>query len=211
MPPKSKKKQKISGIIRKIQKNNELYNAHKTVKCVKYKITEQNVNDYIRTYSKGKSTIINLIHEAVNEMLTESDYKFSKIKEIPLDDKKGFKEILAENKGVKFGISELLIFQERQNEFGGSGKVTFVLNLNKNEILTKLTINNITKKYVFKKLPNVEYKGNFNYAVFIQKMDSENKNENIVYALSQTFNNKDQSTKTKILSDFITRVNTYGI
>lgn len=220
MPAKSKKQQKFFGIVRALQKGKKVPNASKKAKKVAKTISKKSAKDFASTKTKklpekkknvNESYLHELVSNAIDQFILEAEYKFSKIKQINLDDKKTFRDVVDENKGVKFGISELLIFQEKQNNFGGSGKVSFIMNLNKNEVITKLTVNNVTKKYIFKKLPNVEFKGKFNYAVFIQKMDQENKNEVSIYALSQLFNNKDQSEKINILSDFITRVNTYGI
>lgn len=220
MPAKSKKQQKFFGIVRAIQQGKKVPKASKKAKKVAKTISKKAAKDYASTKTKNlptkkkkmnESRIHTFVSDIIDELILESEYKFSKIKQIKTDDKKTFRNIVDENKGVKFGVSELLVFQEKQNDFGGVGKVSFILNLNKNEVITKLTTNNITKKYIFKKLPNVEFKGKYNYAVFIQKMNEENKNEICIYALSQLFNNKNQSEKINILSDFIMRVNTYGI
>ena len=135
------------------------------------------------------------------------------MKEVP---DKTLDDVLRENSGVKFDNDELLTFQNKQSGFGGFGKVNFVHKKSTNEISATVTSNESNKIYVFKKLVNNQNPGLYNYGCFIEislAKDSEDEKENkpkIVYLLSSIFNNKGEE-KTKILSDFIDRINSYGL
>lgn len=211
MPSKSKKQQKFFGMIRSLQKGNKVKSASKKMKKIAKTMKPSDVKDFASTKTKNLPNKTNeTLKSLIEKVLDESEYTFNKFKEIN-DDEKNFDQILSENVGVKFDIDEMLVFQNNQENFGGFGVTNFVLNKKSNEILAKISSGDTTKKYVFKKLPNQEMNDFFNYSVFIQMMDSENKNEKIIYALSQSFKNNDKTEKTDILSDFITRLNTQGL
>lgn len=211
MPAKSKKQQKFFGIVHALQKGKKVKGASKKAKKVAKSISKKSVKDFAKTKRKKlPNKLSESLEKLINFVLTESEYTFSKFKELKTDEK-SFDQILSENEGTSFDIKEMLTFQQNQENFGESGTVSFILNKKSNEIFTKFSLNDITKKYVFKKLKNQEMKGFFNYVVFIQKMDSENKNENVIYAVSQSFQNDDVNEKTNILSDFIKKITTQEV
>lgn len=145
--------------------------------------------------------------------LTEAEFSSAKMQEVP---DKSLDDVLRENSGVKFDKKELLTFQNKQNGFGGFGKANFVHKKSTNEISANITSNESNKNYVFKKLVNNQNPGLYNYACFIgispakQSDNPEENKEKVVYVLSSIFDN-DGEEKTKVLADFIDRINSYGL
>lgn len=142
------------------------------------------------------------------QKLKESEYSISKFKKVT---GKSFNQLLSENSGIPFDKQELLIFQNKQTGFSGFGKTPFLHNKNKNEMSAEIFSNETTKKFVFKKLIDKDDTSVNKYACFIQKTFPDNTEKEIYYTLSNNFNDKDLSEKTKMLSDFINRINSYGI
>lgn len=152
------------------------------------------------------------IREIIQRLREENgaeEYSISKMREV---EGKTFDQLLNENTGVRFNKQELLAFQSKQNGFGGFGKVNFTHKRDRNEITAEINSNESNKTYVFKKLANNENKGMFNYACFIEvRGTTEEKNKpKIVYTLSTIFGGDDDQ-NTKVLTDFINRINNYGL
>ena len=66
---------------------------------------------------------------------------------------------------------------------------------------------------MFKKLTNNQNKGFYNYACFVRILsdDSDEPKDKVFYTLSSIFDENDGTQKTKILADFIDRINSYGL
>lgn len=157
-------------------------------------------NDYIK---------IREIVQRLREEESSAEYSISKMREV---EGKTFDQLLNENTGVRFNKQELLAFQSKQKGFGGFGKVNFTHKQDRNEIAAEISSNESNKTYVFKKLANNESKGMFNYACFIEVRGAteEKSKPKIVYTLSTIFSNNDDQ-NTKVLTDFINRINNYGL
>lgn len=106
---------------------------------------------------------INKIKEKLNK-LNESSYNLSDFNTIS---GKPFEAILRDNTGVPWDVNEKRKFVEKQEGFGGLGKVEFIRKKSTNEISAQIFSNGSTKIYVFKKLPNKKHKGMYNYACFV--------------------------------------------
>jgi len=203
MPAKSEKQKNFMKLVF-AYKNGKLKSTDvsNNVKKAANSMTFKQIHDFIDE---------NLKLTNIMEKLIESEYSISKMKEIS---NKTFKQVLSENNGVPFDKSELLSFQEKQNNFGGVGKVNFVHKKSTNEISVDVFNDPATKTYVFKKLKNNKSPGLYNYGCFIEikaadAQEGESKPK-IVYTLSSIFDDKD-SQKTKVLTDFIDRINSYGL
>jgi hypothetical protein len=140
--------------------------------------------------------------------LKESEYSLSKFKKISGT---SFSDLLRKNVGLPFDQNEILIFQSNQSGFGGFGKINFIFNKQYNQISTKLFSNITTKKFVFKKLIDGDDKNVMVYGCFIKITYPDKSGSDISYILSSAFDNTRISEKTKVLSDFIDRINSYGI
>ena len=123
---------------------------------------------------------------------------------------KTFSELLDENNGVPFDEKELFVLQTKQTGFSGIGRTKFTLNKKTNEIKAEIFTNRKNKRCVIKKLIDVDAKNLYNYALFVEIVDANNKSEDMFYMLSSNFNDEN-SFKTKTLTDFINRFNSYGI
>ncbi len=172
-----------------------------------------------------------LFKDILKSIVKESAYNLSDVNTIK---GKSFEEVLAENEGAPFDIHEKRKFLEKQETFGGTGKVEFIIKKSTNEISAQIFVNGSTNNYVFKKLPNKKHVGLYNYVCFISLKSPENKpeemnkaesggdennkkepnqeeNNDIVYILSNIFNDTKIEEKLSILSDFISRINSYGL
>ena len=196
MPASSEKQARLFRLVRALQKGG-----------IKSKEVSPQVRKMARTIKPSSVKHFTKVKEIVNS-IKESEYSLSKFKKVS---NKSFNQLLLENTGIPFDQQELLIFQTKQNGFDGFGKTPFLHNKNKNEITAEIFSNESDKKFVFKKLIDVDDKSVCKYACFIQKTYPDKPNKEIYYTLSNNFDNKNISEKTKMLGDFISRINSYGI
>jgi len=197
MPSKSKKQQRLFGLVRALQKNKiPSDKVSGVVKNLANKMSKKSVKDFASTSHKNLPSKVN-----------EAEYSLSKLQQI---NGKSFDQVLKENVGVDFDSKEILVFQSKQTGFAGFGKVKFVFNRPRKEISTEVFGSEVSKKYVFKKLIDNDTKTMNNYVVFIKATFSDN-SQKIFFALSPLFDNTNTSNKIKILSDFIDRINSYGL
>jgi hypothetical protein len=196
MPAKSEKQAKLFRLVRGVQTGDvSPTKVSPTVRKMAKTIKPSSVKDFTK------------IKEIFNN-LKESEYSLSKFKKVK---GKTFENLLSENNGLPFDKKELVLFQSKQNGFCGFGKTPFLHNKNKNEMLAEVFSNNSSKKFVFKKLIDVDDKSLYKYACFIKKTFPDNDENLIFYTLSNSFEDSDISEKTKMLGDFINRINSYGI
>jgi len=167
---------------------------------------EDFVNNPIKKEMK-LSSIMSDIYEENKSFIEEAEETISTIQQVK---NKSFDDVLKENNGVPFDPKELSALQSKQINFGGTGKVKFILNKSKNEIKTEVFSNGTTKQCVIKKLVDNDTKNMYNYALFVQTIDENKKSSKIFYLLSGLFDNND-SDKIKTLTDFIDRFNSYGL
>ena len=192
MPASSEKQAKLFRLVRAVQKGKvSPKKVSKNVRQMAKSIPPTTVKDFTKLNEDG-----------------EGEYTLSKFKQIK---DKSFNDLLNENLGIPFDKQELIVFQSKQDNFSGFGKTSFLLNKNKNEIVAELFSNGTTKKFVFKKLIDNKDKNVNKYSLFIQITYPDKPDKDIFYTLSNNFNDKNISEKTKILSDFIERINSYGI
>lgn len=196
MPAKSEKQAKLFRLVRGLQKGD----------VSPTKVSPQ-VRKMAKTIKPSSVKHFTKVKEIINS-LKESEYSLSKFKKVT---GKSFNQLLSENVGLPFDKKELLIFQSKQTGFNGFGKTTFLHNSNKNEITAELFSNETTKKFVFKKLIDNEENNVFKYACFIQKTFPDKSDKEIYYTLSNNFDNENLAEKTKMLGDFINRINSYGL
>ena len=192
MPASSEKQAKLFRLVRAVQKG---------------KVSPKKVSKNVRQMAKSISPTTVKDFTKLNED-GEGEYTLSKFKQIK---DKSFNDLLNENLGIPFDKQELIVFQSKQDNFAGFGKTSFLLNKNKNEIVAELFSNGTTKKFVFKKLIDNEDKNVNKYSLFIQITYPDKPDKDIFYTLSNNFDDKNTSEKTKMLSDFIERINSYGI
>lgn len=196
MPAKSEKQARLFRLVRGVQKGD---------------ISPKKVSPQVRKMAKTiKPTSVGhftKIKEIINN-LKEAEYSLSKFKKV---EGKSFNQLLSENTGVPFDKQELLVFQTKQTGFSGFGKTPFLHNKNKNEISAEIFSNESSKRFVFKKLVDKEDTTVNKYACFIQKTFPDNTEKEIFYTLSNNFVDSDTSEKTKMLGDFINRINSYGL
>lgn len=202
MPAQSEKQARYFRLVRAVQKGEvPPSKVSKKLRQTAKSISAKAARDFTK------------VKEIVNKYINESEYSSSKMKEVP---DKTLDDVLRENSGVKFDKKELLTFQNKQSGFGGFGKANFIHKKSTNEISANITSNESNKTYVFKKLVNNQNEGLYNYGCFIsvtpskQSDDEEENKEKVVYILSSIFDN-DSDEKTKILSNFIDRINSYGL
>ena len=198
MPAQSEKQARYFRLVRAVQKGD---------------VPAKDVSPALRKTAKSISAKAAKDFTKLKEILaqlSEEEYSTSKMKEV--EPGKTFDQVLGENAGLPFDKKELLSFQEKQNGFGGFGKVNFVHKKSTNEISAELNSNESNKVYVFKKLSNNKHEGMRNYACFVEIRSSGDEKEQpkIVYTLSTIFDDND-SEKTKVLTDFIDRINSYGL
>lgn len=191
MPAKSEKQAKLFRLVRGLQKGE--INPRKVTHTVR-KMAKTIKPNSVKHFTKVK--------EIMNS-LKETEYSVSKVKKV---DGKSLKQLTSENAGHEFDKKELQTFQSKQSNFAGVGKTTFLLNKSTNEMTAELFSNGSTKKFVFKKLKDKEDGNIFKYACFIQKTYPEGKDKELLYTLSNNFDDKDVSEKIKVLGDFINRI-----
>jgi len=196
MPAKSEKQARLFRLVRGLQKGN---------------ISSRKVSPQVRKMAKSikPSSVKHFtkVKEIINS-LKEAEYTLSKFKKV---ENQPFDQLLSQNTGVQFDKKELIIFQSKQSGFSGFGKTTFLHNRNKNEITAEIFSNETTKKFVFKKLIDNEDDSVNKYACFIEKNFPDKPDKEVYYTLSNNFNDEDVSEKTKMLGDFIDRINSYGL
>lgn len=200
MPAQSEKQARLFRLVRAVQKGDV---SNKKVSPQVRKMAKTIKPSSVKDFTKFKE-IIDLIKEKAG-----SKYTLSKTKEIV---GKPFDQVLRENVGIEFDKDELLAFQSKQNGFAGFGKTNFIHKKNTREITADVQSNDSTKTYVFKKLENNQNKGLYNYACFIRVVsdDSDEQTDKVFYTLSSIFEN-DNKDKIKVLTDFIDRINQYGL
>lgn len=195
MPAHSEKQARLFRIVRAIQKGADPTKFSKQARKMARTIKPSSVKHFTK------------LKEILN-FLKENEFSLTKFKKI---DGKSLNQILQENNGIPFDQKELQVFQTKQNGFGGFGKAKFAHNKLKNELTTEIFSDNSSKKFVFKKLVDSEDKTICKYAAFIQKTFPDKPDKKIFYTISGGFDDKEMSEKTKMLSDFIDRINSYGI
>jgi len=196
MPAKSEKQARLFRLVRGLQTGDiSSRKVSPQVRKMAKSIKPSSVKDFIK------------VKEIINT-LKEAEYTLSKFKKV---EGQSFNQLLSQNIGISFDKKELLIFQSKQNGFAGFGRTTFLHNRNKNEIAAEIFSNETTKKFIFKKLIDNEDKGVNKYACFIQKTFPNKPNKEVFYTLSNNFSDKNASEKTKMLGDFIDRINSYGL
>ena len=196
MPAKSEKQAKLFRLVRGLQTGD--ISPRKVSPQVR-KMAKTIKPSSVKHFTKLKEILKNL---------NEAEYSLSKFKKV---ENKSFNQLLKENEGKPFDKKELLVFQSKQSGFSGFGKTPFLHNSSKNEVTAELFSNDSTKKFVFKKLIDNDDNNVYKYACFIQKTFPDNPDKEIYYTLSNNFDNEDIAEKTKMLGDFINRINSYGL
>lgn len=193
----------------KSERELRLFRLVKSLKTGKRPFNEvsKSVRNIVRTISPKIDSDFTKVSKIVMN-LKESEYSLSKFKKISGT---SFSDLLRKNVGLPFDQKEILIFQSNQSGFGGFGKINFIFNKQYNQISTKLFSNSTTKKFVFKKLIDGDDKNVMVYGCFIKITYPDKSGSDISYILSSAFDNTRVSNKTKVLSDFIDRINSYGI
>jgi len=204
MPAQSEKQARLFRLVRAFQKGDvKPSKVSSQVRKMAHTIKPSSVKDF----TKVKEIIKKLKEDYESQ---GSEYTLSKAKEIT---DKPFDQVLRENVGVPFDEKELLTFQSKQSGFAGFGKTNFVHKRSTKEVSAEVQSNDSTKKFVFKKLTNNQNKGFYNYACFVRILsdDSDEPTDKVFYTLSSIFDEDDGTQKTKILADFIDRINSYGL
>ena len=204
MPAQSEKQARLFRLVRGLQKGD--VKPSKVSPQVR-KMASSIKPSSVKHFTKVKEIISRLKEESE---IQGAEYTLSKAKEIT---DKPFDQVLRENVGVPFDEKELLTFQSKQNGFAGFGKTNFVHKRSTREVSAEVQSNDSTKKFVFKKLTNNQNKGFYNYACFVRILsdDSDEPTDKVFYTLSSIFEDDDGTEKTKILADFIDRINSYGL
>jgi len=211
MPAKSEKQKTFMRLVLAF-KNGKISSSEvsKNVKLAAKSMTKDQIEDFVNNPIKKEmklSSIMSDIYEENKSFIEEAEETISTIQQVK---NKSFDDVLKENNGVPFDPKELSALQSKQINFGGTGKVKFILNKSKNEIKTEVFSNGTTKQCVIKKLVDNDTKNMYNYALFVQTIDENKKSSKIFYLLSGLFDNND-SDKIKTLTDFIDRFNSYGL
>lgn len=196
MPAKSEKQARLFRLVRGLQTGN----------ISPGKVSPQ-IRKMAKTIKPSSVKHFTKVKEIINN-LKEAEYSLSKFKKVT---GKSFNQLLSENQGISFDKKELLIFQSKQSGFSGFGKTPFLHNSSKNEVTAELFSNDSTKKFVFKKLIDNDDTGVYKYACFIQKTFPDKPDKEVYYTLSNNFDDRDTAEKTKMLGDFINRINSYGL
>ena len=203
MPAKSEKQARLFRLVRGLQKGDVSPNkVSPQIRKMAKTIKPSSVKHFIKV-----KEILQKLKEGSEE--AGSEYTLSKAKEI---NDKPFDQVLRENVGLPFDQKELLTFQSKQNGFAGFGKTNFIHKRSTREIIADVHSNDSSKKFVFKKLANNQNKCLYNYACFIRitSDDTDEPKDKVFYTLSNIFED-DDSEKTKVLADFIDRINSYGL
>lgn len=196
MPAKSEKQARLFRLVLGLQKGDI---SPRKVSSQVHKMAKSIKPSSVKHFTKVKE-IINTLKEA--------EYSLSKFKKVS---GKSFNQLLSENQGLPFDKKELLVFQSKQSGFSGFGKTPFLHNSNKNEVTAELFSNDSSKKFVFKKLVDNEDNNVYKYSCFIQKTFPDKSDKELYFTLSNNFDDKDIAEKTKMLGDFINRINSYGL
>ncbi len=206
MPAQSEKQARLFRLVRGVQKGD-----------VKPSSVSPQVRKMAKTIKPGSVKDFTKVKEIINRLKEDdtakgvgSEYTLSKAKEIT---DKPFDQVLRENVGVPFDQKELLTFQSKQKGFAGFGQTNFIHKRSTREVSADVQSNDSNKKFVFKKLTNNQNKGFYNYACFVRIVsdDSDEPTDKVFYVLSSMFEDEDGTKKTKILADFIDRINSYGL
>jgi hypothetical protein len=197
MPAQSEKQARLFRLVRALQKGKiKPGTVSSTVRTMASTIKPSSVKDFTKLKEILKS-------------LKESEYSLS---DFDIIKGKPFNQVLKENEGVPFVKKEMLIFQNKQNGFSGFGKTNFIPNAPENtQIQTEIFSNGSTKKYVFKKLIDQKNENLIIYACFVQRTYPDRPEKEIFSMLSTGVDKNKDSEQTSSLSDFIDRINSYGL
>lgn len=197
MPATSEKQARLFRLVRALQKG---------------KVKSGEVSPQVRKMAKTikPSSVKHFTKlKEILKSLTENEYS---LRDFDIIKGKSFNQVLKENEGISFDKKELLVFQSKQNGFSGFGKTNFVPNSPQNtQIETEIFSNDSTKKYVFKKLIDQRNDKLIVYACFIQRTYPQKQDKEIFSMLSTSIDKTKDYEQTKVLADFIDRINSYGL
>lgn len=197
MPATSEKQARLFRLVRALQKG---------------KVKSGEVSPQVRKMAKTikPSSVKHFTKlKEILKSLTENEYS---LRDFDIIKGKSFNQVLKENEGISFDKKELLVFQSKQNGFSGFGKTNFVPNSPQNtQIETEIFSNDSTKKYVFKKLIDQRNDKLIVYACFIQRTYPQKQDKEIFSMLSTSIDKTKDHEQTKVLADFIDRINSYGL
>jgi len=197
MPATSEKQARLFRLVRALQKGK-----------VKSDEVSPQVRKMARTIKPSSVKHFTKLKEILKS-LTENEYS---LRDFDIIKGKSFNQVLKENEGISFDKKELLVFQSKQNGFSGFGKTNFVPNSPQNtQIETEIFSNDSTKKYVFKKLIDQRNDKLIVYACFIQRTYPQKQDKEIFSMLSTSIDKTKDYEQTKVLADFIDRINSYGL
>lgn len=197
MPATSEKQARLFRLVRALQKG---------------KVKSGEVSPQVRKMAKTikPSSVKHFTKlKEILKSLTENEYS---LRDFDIIKGKSFNQVLKENEGISFDKKELLVFQSKQNGFSGFGKTNFIPNSPQNtQIETEIFSNDSTKKYVFKKLIDQRNDKLIVYACFIQRTYPQKQDKEIFSMLSTSIDKTKDYEQTKVLADFIDRINSYGL
>ena len=197
MPATSEKQARLFRLVRALQKGK-----------VKSGEVSPQVRKMARTIKPSSVKHFTKLKEILKS-LTENEYS---LRDFDIIKGKSFNQVLKENEGISFDKKELLVFQSKQNGFSGFGKTNFIPNSPQNtQIETEIFSNDSTKKYVFKKLIDQRNDKLIVYACFIQRTYPQKQDKEIFSMLSTSIDKTKDHEQTKVLADFIDRINSYGL
>lgn len=197
MPATSEKQARLFRLVRALQKGK-----------VKSGEVSPQVRKMARTIKPSSVKHFTKLKEILKS-LTENEYS---LRDFDIIKGKSFNQVLKENEGISFDKKELLVFQSKQNGFSGFGKTNFIPNSPQNtQIETEIFSNDSTKKYVFKKLIDQRNDELIVYACFIQRTYPQKQDKEIFSMLSTSIDKTKDYEQTKVLADFIDRINSYGL
>ena len=197
MPAKTEKQARLFRLVRSLQKGG-----------IKSKEVSPQVRKMARTIKPSSVKHFTKLKEILKS-LTENEYS---LRDFDIIKGKSFNQVLKENEGISFDKKELLVFQSKQNGFSGFGKTNFIPNSPQNtQIETEIFSNDSTKKYVFKKLIDQRNDKLIVYACFIQRTYPQKQDKEIFSMLSTSIDKTKDYEQTKVLADFIDRINSYGL
>ena len=206
MPAKSKKQARLFRLVKGVQSGDiSPSKVSDTVKKLAKSMTKKSVGDYAKTKEKGLPT---KIKEIVERILNEAEYSLKRIKTIT---GRNYEDVLNSEKGLPFDKEEILTFQEKEKGFGGFGETKFIINNKTKDVEAEMSSNGTNKEYAFKNLVNQSDKTKHNYACIVQISYPDKEGTKIIYFLSNPFDPNDTNEKTKLLADFIDRINSYGL
>ena len=197
MPATSEKQARLFRLVRALQKGK-----------VKSGEVSPQVRKMARTIKPSSVKHFTKLKEILKS-LTENEYS---LRDFDIIKGKSFNQVLKENEGISFDKKELLVFQSKQNGFSGFGKTNFIPNSPQNtQIETEIFSNDSTKKYVFKKLIDQRNDKLIVYSCFIQRTYPQKQDKEIFSMLSTSIDKTKDYEQTKVLADFIDRINSYGL